>query len=122
LFTRCDSTVLYILEQDYVRVAQLLAGIYKTIASGLRKPIPAFTKQIAPGLGLAEDPGGNESFSLHRCRLLADGIIRAFEQLKDSLESRIEIVTARFAEDGISLGKPFLGRNSEDGYLFEDIG
>jgi hypothetical protein len=48
----------------------------------MRPGTPVFTKFLAPGLGLAEDPGQGDSFGQHRCRLLADAMILAYEQGK----------------------------------------
>jgi hypothetical protein len=53
------------------------------------------------------DPGGEESFGQHRCRLLADGIIRAYERNARSLDERLAAVAERFAEDGVRLDRPY---------------
>src|SRR5262249_33566341 len=85
----------------------------------LKQGTPTFTKPLAEGVGLAEDPGQGDSFGLHRCQLLADGMIRAYEQGKKSVYERLKVVEDRFAEDGISLEKPFLNPGSSDDYHFQ---
>lgn len=118
-FTRCDAAVLYIRKSDYEAVAQILERTYPKISKNLNRPVPAFTKRLAPGLGLAEDPGKRlDSFGMHRCRLLADGLFRAYRQGRESLPDRQRIVEVHFAEHGVSLEKPFLNPGSTDIYEF----
>lgn len=117
-FNRCDAAVLYTPKSDYTVVSEIVGQIYSNVVATLKPGIPAFTKLLAPGLGLAEDPGPGESFGLHRCRLLADGLIRAYEQGQTSLAKRLRIVMDRLAEAGISLEKPFLNPGSSDNYDF----
>jgi HopA1 effector protein family len=68
---------MYIRKEAYPAVVNLLGRIYPLIAPFLKPGTPVFTKPLAPGIGLAEDPGQAESFGQHRCRLLADGMIGA---------------------------------------------
>jgi hypothetical protein len=118
-FTRCDAAVLYIRKNDYDAVSEILGGIYPEVGFSLRQGIPTFTKPLAAGVGLAEDPAQGESFGMHRCGLLADGMIRAHEQGKKSVRERLRVVEDRFAEDGIGLDKPFLNSGSRDDYNLE---
>jgi hypothetical protein len=117
-FTRCDSVVLYMRKSDYDTVTEILQGIYLRAAINLKKGVPALTKPLAQGVGLAEDPGRGRSFGLHRCRLLADGMIRAYEHGKKLVCERLKVVEDRFAEDGISLERPYLRSGSNDDYHF----
>lgn len=117
-FTRCDAVVLYIYKTDYGAVSQCLAQIYPEVAADLEPGIPVFTKLLAPGIGLAEDPGQGDSFGLHRCGLLAEGMICAHEQGKKSLNERLEAVEDCFAEAGIGLDRLFLNPGSTDDYAF----
>ncbi len=119
LFTRCDTVVLYIQGSDYAAVSEILSTIYPAFATSLRQRTPVFTKRLAPGLGLAEDPGQEESFGGHRCQILAEGMIRAYEQGKKSLDERLQVVEDCFAEAGITLDKPFLNPGSSDCYHFQ---
>jgi hypothetical protein len=119
-FTRCDAGVLYVRKSDYEAVSGIVRLIYCKIEANLNQRVPAFTKRLAPGLGLAEDPGRKlDSFGLHRCRLLAEGLIRASRQRNDSLPHRLQVVSDHFAKNGISLEKPFLSPGSKDVYHFE---
>jgi len=121
-YTRCDAGVLYINKSDYSIVAEIVRGIYSEVVRGLKPGTPVFTKPLALGLGLAEDPAqGEGSFGLHRCRLLAEGMIRAYEQGKKSIDERLQAVIDRFAEEAISLEKPFLNPGSCDNYEFSSL-
>jgi len=118
-FTRCDAVVLYIRKSDYSTVSEMLGGIYPEVAKHLRQRIPVFTKLLAVGVGFAEDPGQGESFGQQSCRLLAEGMIRAYEQGKKSVEERLQVVLDYFTEHGISPEKPFLNPGSLDDYTFQ---
>jgi hypothetical protein len=116
-FTRCDAAVLYVSKSDYAAVAQIVEQIYSKMSERLNERVPAFTKRLAPGLGFAEDPGTkHDSFGTHRCRLLAEGMFRAWQQGRESLPDRLEIVDAHFAKNEISLETPFLNPGSADIY------
>jgi hypothetical protein len=117
-FIRCDAGVLYVRKGDYAAVVELLQQIYPRVAGFLRWDTPAFTKPLAPGLGLAEDPGAGESFGLHRCKVLADGVIQAYEQGLRQPEARARMIAERFAEDGIRLDTPYLQPGSADDFAF----
>ncbi len=82
----------------------------------LRSEIPAFTKLLAPGLGLAEDRGREESFGTHRCHLLAEGIIESHQRRIRRFEERMSVVERRFCEAGIDLDSPYLEPGSHGSY------
>jgi len=118
-FSRCDAAVLYVLKNDYEAAAQIVERIYPKIGEELNERVPAFTKRLAPGLGFAEDPGTKyDSFGTHRCRLLAEGMFRAWQQGRKSLPDRLRIVEAHFAKNEISLEMPYLNPGSADIYEF----
>src|SRR5579872_141107 len=115
LFRRCDAGVIYLMKEDYPTIADALSTIYRDIAKYLKPETPVFTKQLSPGVGLAEDPGG-ESFGQHRCRLLADAVIRAHEEGKTTVKQKITFITDHFHAHGIELARPFLNPGSKDEY------
>ena len=117
-FTRCDAAVLYIRQADYEPVAPDLGRIYAQMRPNLRAATPALTKPLAPGLGLAEDPGQGRGFGQHRCELLAEGLIQAQEAAAATLQARIHMVTACFTAAGLSLARPFLNPGAPDIYPF----
>lgn len=123
-FVRCDSGVLYVAKNDFEAVSLVVRRVYAGIGTeNFNSRVPAFTKTLAPGLGLAEDPGSQlDSFGMHRCRLLSEGLIQAHTIGKQSLRERLVVVEGRLAEDGLSLERPFLNSGSTDVYDAEPFG
>ncbi|MGF1576511.1 MAG: lanthionine synthetase LanC family protein [Cyanophyceae cyanobacterium] len=115
-YTRCDAAVLYFQQSHYRSVSEILEKIYPDIAAYLRPTTPVFTKVLAPGIGLAEDPGNGDSFGLNRCGILADGLIRAYEAGVKSVEEKLQIVENQFIEAGLRLTTPYLNSQSQDCY------
>jgi hypothetical protein len=109
---RCDTAVLYISKSYYRPIFKLIQKIYPSIKPFLREQIPLFTKRVAIGVGVAEEPDNGESFGQYRCRLLAEGIIRAYEKGDRFIGERLQSVIRRFDEDKINLNKPFLNSSS----------
>jgi hypothetical protein len=118
-FNRCDAAVLYLQRSDYVTTAAIVATVYRRIAGFLEPSVPALTKPLAPGLGLAEDPGIFVSFGMSRCYLLAEAIVRAAERHATDPATRLEVAEECFAETGLTLGTPYLEAGSTDLYAFE---
>ena len=107
-YARCDSAVLYIQKRYYLQVLDLLDKIYPSLQGDVHSAVPALTYRLAAGLGIAEDPGGGGSFGLHRCGLIADGLIRAYEAGDHAPESRLQSVLDRFEEASVSIDRPYL--------------
>jgi len=120
-YVRCDAAVLYIPRGEYSATMEALEPVYASLGESLRSQVPVFTRELAPGLGLAESPDNDESFGLSRCALLAEGLIRAYEQGKQPIEERLHIVLQRFAEGEIDLYKPYLNPGSIDQYHSPDF-
>ena len=115
-YNRCDAAVLYLLRDDLDRAVPHLQAVYRAVRDDLKRPVPGLTKRIAPGVGLAEDPPGGDSFGMHRCRLLAEGLIRGWERGLESVEERLAVVLETFEEAGIDPEKPYLNPGSVDDY------
>jgi hypothetical protein len=107
-FDRCDAAVLYLPGEIFQTLKEALRETAAALAGCLRPQTPAFTLELAPGVGLAEDDGAGESFGVRRCALLADGIVRAHELGIETREARLEAIAARFAEDGVRIDAPYL--------------
>ncbi len=115
-FDRCDAAVIYLARQDFALAAEPMGALYGAVAASLGVGAPAFTKRLAPGLALAEDPPSGESFGLSRCGLLADGLLDAYERGATTDVERLRVVEARFARAGLRLDAPFLNAGSRDTY------
>jgi hypothetical protein len=116
-YERCDAGVLYVPRSTFSDVAPVAAATYAEIAAGLDPPVPALTKRLAPGLGLAEDPpGGVASFGMSRCAVLAEGIIRAADREAKGDHQRLAVIAECFAEAGLDIDAPYLEQGSSDVY------
>ncbi len=119
-YDRFDSAVLYSDKQDYEAIRQVLQESYLDHRSYFQPEVPLFTKFLAPGLALAEEPdhkfSTKESFGTHRCQLVANGLLEAWESGDESLESRITSILQKFSHLGIDVNRPYLNANSEDTY------
>jgi HopA1 effector protein family len=114
---RCDAAVLYLQGEIFRKLRAALREVAAVLAVHLRPRIPAFTLELAPGVGLAEDTGDGESFGERRCAVLADGIIRAHERGIVHAAARVETVAARFAEDGVLIDAPYLQPSLDDRHV-----
>ena len=118
LFTRCDAGVLYLPQSAFGAAQPALRDIYAHVETELRSEVPAFTKSLAPGLGLAESPAG-ESFGLHRCNLIADGLVRSRAEGRSDTADRFERVLACWTEAGLDIDHPYLNSGSQN--VFERL-
>jgi class II lanthipeptide synthase len=101
---RCDAAVLYLPHDAFEALRATLGDVACSLR--LRARVPAFTLELTPGVGLAEDDGAGESFGVRRCAALADGIVRAHEQgLAEA--GALDAIAERFAEDGLELDAPY---------------
>jgi hypothetical protein len=117
-FTRCDAAILYLRKSDFDAASGILSDLYASIARTLRPYTPSLTKVLAPGIGLAEDPGDGSSFGEHRCRLMAEALVQS-RDAGHSLESeKTGQIVRRFADEGIAIEKPYLSPDSRDTYRF----
>jgi hypothetical protein len=116
LFPRCDAAVLYVPQDQIPLVHEVASWVHRRVARHLHHAVPALTKPLAPGVGLAESPPDGESFGMSRCRLIAEGLVRAYESGRSDARGRLEEVESRFREAGISIELPFLNPGSFDRY------
>lgn len=105
---RCDAAILYLEGDAFRQLRAALERIAGDLRTRLEPRIPAFTLDLAPGVGLAEGRGDGESFGVTRCELLADGIVRADARGAGRLADRLDEVARRFAEERISIDAPYL--------------
>lgn len=113
-YVRADAGVLYVERRYYAQVAGAVVSIHRALAAQLRPEPPMFTKCLAPGLGLAEDPHNGLSFGQSRCHLVVQGLWDSHEQGG----GREEAVGAAFRSRGFDPARPYLERGSADIYGF----
>ena len=115
-YTRCDAAVLYLSKENVLSVWDELPAIYERLSDELKPRVPAMTRALAPGLGIAEDPGSGNSFGLHRCGLIAEGLLRAREARQTSPNGRLAAVVDCLATAGVDVAAPYLGPGMVDDY------
>jgi len=116
LYDRYDAAVLFVGRRQWDITALLVRELYDAVKDRLQPETPLFTKQLAPGLALAEDPGNGESFGTSRCRLVAEGLWNAYARGLQTESARIEDITATFVRAGIPPDRPYLTAGSVDLY------
>lgn len=67
---RPDAAVLYVEEAFADGALRAGARTWACVGGQLRPGVPRLTLELAPGVGLAEDPGTGESFGQHRCAVV----------------------------------------------------
>jgi hypothetical protein len=70
-FDRCDTAVLYFPRDEIARVVPAAGRVHSALRPWLKARVSHLVKPLAPGVGLAEDPGDGSSFGEHRTRILA---------------------------------------------------
>ena len=119
-YGRYDSGVLYFECSHYQVVREVLQAVYRANRFHFQTEVPLFTKLLAPGMSLAEEPNSKfaaqESFGMNRCRIVANGLLEVWQNGKNSPEERMESIRQHFSRLGIELQRPYLNANSEDIY------
>jgi hypothetical protein len=115
-YVRADAGVLYMSKADVLRALQPLREMHGVLSSGLGSATPMFTRRLARGLAIAEDPGDGSSFGQHRCRLVAEGLLQAFAAGQTENIGRATAIAARFSEEGLSITRPWLSAGSRQRY------
>jgi hypothetical protein len=121
-YKRYDSGVLYFERNYYPFIQQVLQKVYLDNQQHFQPQVPLFTKQIAPGLAVAEEPKhkftAQESFGTNRCQIIANGLLESWECGETSADFRLDLILQNFFLLGIDLKRPFLNAGSEDIYSF----
>lgn len=119
---RTDGVVFYIARRFIPIALRLLVPLVPELRQRLRPAVPLFSKPLLPGLGAADDPGTMESFGQVRARLVADGIVDAWQQNRSSVQERYEAIVARFIRGGLSPVRPYMAQGLNDIYELPEPG
>lgn len=115
-YVRADAGVLYLERRYFAAARPLVVRIHAALGTRLRADVPMFTKRLADGLGLAEDPSNRMSFGQSRCQLAARGLWACFRRGPRDLDARLDAVAEAFRAEGLDPAAPHLERGSEDFY------
>ncbi|MBN3905579.1 MAG: hypothetical protein HWQ35_03040 [Nostoc sp. NMS1] len=119
-YGRYDSGVLYFEKSNYQAIRQVLRSVYAEKRSHFCTEVPLFTKLLASGLALAEEPdfkfAESESFGMNRCQIIANALLEARQQGDESSQSRMAFIHQHFSLLGIDWQHSYLNANSEDIY------
>jgi hypothetical protein len=115
-FERLDAAVLYVSKKFFRISAELVSSGREKLQGFLGPETPLFTRQLAPGLAFAEDPGNGESFGMNRCRILAEAIWSAASKGLAREEERMQEVARYFGQYGLSFDRIHLNAQSADFY------
>lgn len=121
LFYRYDGATLWLSQVNYLATQNLLRDIYLASQTAFATSVPLFTKQLAPGLGLAEVPTTASSFGMQRCELIAIGLVTALDRRLTSATDKLQIVGEYYAKAGIDLHQPYLNPQTIDRYPIYSI-
>ncbi len=111
-YCRADAAVLYCAKRYWPMAQQIIAALPAAIRAELRADTPLFAYPLMPGLGLAEEPRTGESFGMHRCRLLAEALISAWQQALSGGDALLEVIKQRFRAEGLCLEQAYLNAGS----------
>jgi hypothetical protein len=121
LYQNADAGVLYLTAEHFERTSAALCQLYHAIAGELRPITPMFTRALAPGLGLAEDPLDGLSFGQSRCRLAARGLWEAHLAGASTAQDRRRAIAACFERAGVDPARPYLRSGSSGSYTLRGV-
>ncbi len=121
-----DSGILSLDQREYPTIYPLLQSIYLKHQSCFQPEVPLFTKVLAPGLALAEEPTQKffeqDNFGRNRCQIVTNGLLVARQKGDESPQGRIAEIREQFSLMGIDLQHLYLNPKSEDIYTPLDLG
>ena len=117
-YRRADAAVLYMSGCDLDRAREPVSRVHGSIAGGLRREVPMFTRRLADGLGLADDVGNDLSFGQDRCRLAAEGLYLSYSRGDADQAARAGTMAEVFRKSGLDPTRPHLCAGSRDDHTF----
>jgi len=74
---RTGSVVVTVARSDAAALARVALRMRQRSPFVFGRSVPAFTRPLAPGIAIADEPGTGADFGRHRCRLVATGLVAA---------------------------------------------
>lgn len=114
MYGRTDAVVLYVARRYHAITVRIVRDVPRPVVEQMLASAPLFSSTLQPGIGVAEDPNTGESFGMNRCRLVAEGIVDAWQRGDHSPESRLRAIAERFTRNGCKLELPHLSSGTTD--------
>jgi hypothetical protein len=108
MYGNADSGVLYLAKPDFARSLDAVRAVHAALGDQLRPAVPMFSRRLAPGVGLGEDPGDGTSFGNSRSHLAARGLWQAHAAGAADAEGRACFIAQSFADAGLDPFRPHL--------------
>ena len=111
-----DTATISLFKNDYYHFKQVIKSLYRQHQNYFRSEVPLFTKYLAPGYSMAEQPSLDINLATHRFQLIAEALIMAWQQNLISPMDKLKCISDRFKRENISLKYPYLNPGSKDIY------
>ena len=115
-YVRTDAAVAYVALRYFQITAQIVTGFPDSLTRNSNRRCRCSAKKLASESALRRIPKSGESFGQHRCRLVAEGLVDAWQAGRQDPASRLECVERRFRLSGLDLQHPYLNPGSVDLY------
>ena len=115
-FERTDVFVIYLAKRFFGIASAVTPEIHSEVSDFLEDEVPLFSKRLAKGLSVAEDPGNGQSFGQSRCQHLAQAVWNCYANGQQSTEGRFREFQRLLTASGINTKYPHLNANSSDWY------
>lgn len=115
-FVRTDVAVVYLNKRLFRIASELMLDVHPAIEDALGDEVPLFSKRLAKGLGVAEDPGTGESFGQSRCRRLAESVWNCHQRGERVMAARMKEFRRLLKASGIDPEHTHLNAGSLDWY------
>jgi hypothetical protein len=112
-YQRADAGVLYLGRAANVDAHHAIRETHAVVRRFLRPDVPRFSLRLGFGVGFAEESGGLEgSFGMHRCGVVAEGLLSAFKHERVTRDGRADEIARAFLRRGLDPSRPYRARGS----------
>jgi hypothetical protein len=118
-YKRRDSAVMYFNKNDFFCVMSFIEKFRAMQPSLFLRGTPLFTKRLFEGVSIAEEPlrkKGKESFGQHRCRIISEGIFKAYRNNIHNKHEMLNLIISLFYKWKVNIECPFLNTRSVNIY------
>ncbi len=118
-YKRRDSAVMYFNKNDFFCVMSFIEKFRAMQPSLFLRGTPLFTKKLFEGVSIAEEPlkkKGKESFGQHRCRIISEGIFKAYRNNIHNKREILNLIIGDLSKWKVNIECPFLNARSVDVY------